>query len=505
MGRFPIPEGFRYDKYMKKVLRIKEIDDPDGEHIIRVDYFNDETCSYTHEEFVLPRVQWGSFEEPVEQPEKKPIESKRTKWLKVGAATLGMLGFLLTGGIMLSQLLDGQGDAKPTPEVSGSAQFTDPLEQRQTNAKAPPKTYSPVAVTKTGVLILKYDGMLYGLGKETDRAFLGLSKDPDNLFETPTVIHNGIQSVKAYGNNVLVLDKFGELKIWGEKQPGTETRYVHEGKKDPLAYSMGEYSLLMVDNESNLIGYGRSEEEDVVKVRVPLTNEADVKYAVLGGDMGYGESLFVIKNDDTLWALGGNSQGEVGNGSTIKTEKLNKIMEDVAYVHSKEGTSCAITKDGTLYWWGQLDEVKTGEASSKKVEAHTPTKLEEDVVFAVCETRTVFYIKKDGSLWAVGKYVGFENDPKSPDGYRFISSNEPIQLLDRCIYVATGDDRVVAVQDNGSVLGLGYKGYFGKDTVGNEKAYTKFELITTQAMMPKGSDYPGVLWDDYEPNETYFD
>jgi len=60
---------------------------------------------------------------------------------------------------------------------------------------------------------------------------------------------------------------------------------------------------------------------------------------------------FIIKDDGTLWAIGYNSEGFLGDRSTIDRHLPVHIMDNVISV-SSNGHGLAIKSDGSLWTWG---------------------------------------------------------------------------------------------------------------------------------------------------------
>lgn len=59
-----------------------------------------------------------------------------------------------------------------------------------------------------------------------------------------------------------------------------------------------------------------------------------------------------IKNDNSLWLWGNNTDGQIGNGTKEKQRIPTKIFENVKKVSVGENHVLALTNDGELYGWG---------------------------------------------------------------------------------------------------------------------------------------------------------
>ena len=106
----------------------------------------------------------------------------------------------------------------------------------------------------------------------------------------------------------------------------------------------------------------------------------DVIYCAAGAQTSY-----AIRSDNSLWAWGSNSRGEIGDGTKISKKEPTKIMDDVTVVSSNSNIAVAVKSDGSLWQWGRDKLI--------------PEKIMDDVNYAV---PAYFAIKDDGSLFGWG-------------------------------------------------------------------------------------------------------
>ncbi len=149
---------------------------------------------------------------------------------------------------------------------------------------------------------------------------------------------------------------------------------------------------------------------------------SNVKKIVPLSDYGYIDNLFVIKEDNTLWARGSNFYGQMGFENKEVTEfdeymqenvtyepteyyDLIKIADNVVDVASKYDATVFTTTDGKLYATGDIDFAQiTNKDDTKSIYQdengfYVITDGVADVSLSYGQT---LMLKDDGSLWTVG-------------------------------------------------------------------------------------------------------
>jgi len=119
---------------------------------------------------------------------------------------------------------------------------------------------------------------------------------------------------------------------------------------------------------------------------------------------GENHSLFV-KADGTLWAMGYNGDGELGNGTTVNTNRPVSVASNVVGVAAGQYHSLLVKADGSLWAMGgngsgQLGNGTTGDSS-------LPVSVSSNVVAVAAGKYHSLFMKADGTLWAMGyNYYG---------------------------------------------------------------------------------------------------
>ena len=132
-------------------------------------------------------------------------------------------------------------------------------------------------------------------------------------------------------------------------------------------------------------------------------------------------SVFAVTEDGSLYAWGSNELGQLGVGD--KKDRLTPVrvkgVGNVSTITSdEEGSTFAVTKDGSLYSWGGNDHGQLGVGDRN--DRLTPAKVLDNISTVSAEYYSAFAVGKDGSLYSWGRNssgrlgVGDKNDRLAP-------------------------------------------------------------------------------------------
>ena len=188
-----------------------------------------------------------------------------------------------------------------------------------------------------------------------------------------------------------------------------------------------------------------------------------------------------LRADNSLWAWGNNSSGQIGDGTTITRKSPAKIMDDVAFISAGWDYSTAIKKDGSLWAWGANTYSELGD--STVINRTSPFKLMDDVVFVSAGYFHTMAIKEDGSLWAWGRnnYGQLGNGTATEENV-----SPPIKIMDNVMSVSSGIYHTAVVKTDGSLWAWGRNnhGQLGDGTFGDRN--TPYKITDNVLLVSTG-------------------
>jgi alpha-tubulin suppressor-like RCC1 family protein len=215
--------------------------------------------------------------------------------------------------------------------------------------------------------------------------------------------------------------------------------------------------------------------------------------------------IAAIKTDGTLWLWGGNSSGQLGdNTATPKSSPVQTISGGTNWKQVACGTShtAAIKTDGTLWTWGwnpfgQLGDNTTTDKSSPVQTIAGGTNWQHVVTGAY----HIAAIKTDGTLWTWGynNYGQLGNNTATP-------KSSPVQTISggtNWKQVAGGVYQTAAIKTDGTLWSWGRNDYgqLGDNTNANKSSPVQTIAAGTNWKLVAGGWYhtaaiktDGTLW-----------
>ena len=188
--------------------------------------------------------------------------------------------------------------------------------------------------------------------------------------------------------------------------------------------------------------YGTNRPEQIVA--------SNVTVIAVGADF----SLFV-KSDGSLWAMGRNNFGQLGNGTLNNTNQPEQIVASgVTAIAAREGHSLFLKNDGSLWAMGDNNDGELGDGT-----LHSTNRPEEIVASGVMAIAAGYhhslFLKSDGSLWAMG-----ENSLGELGDGTLNNNNRPEQIVAAGVTaIAAGHNHSLFLKSDGSLWVMGDNHY----------------------------------------------
>jgi alpha-tubulin suppressor-like RCC1 family protein len=219
---------------------------------------------------------------------------------------------------------------------------------------------------------------------------------------------------------------------------------------------------VMGDNTYGQLGLGPT----ITNVNVPQALTNGIRTVT---DGGY-HSLFV-KSDGSLWVMGGNFDGQLGDGTYNNQYFPEKIVSSQVYViaggigHSLFGEFHEPVGPGSLWamGWNQYGQLGDGTTTT----TNAPQEILSTVVFGNATVTAVaagayhsLFIRPGGSLWAMGyDYFGQLGDGNSYYYTGISQQTTPQEIVSSNVTVITaGYNASLFIQSDGSLWGMGNNG-----------------------------------------------
>ena len=219
---------------------------------------------------------------------------------------------------------------------------------------------------------------------------------------------------------------------------------------------------------------------------------------VVAGAAGQFHSLYVTA-DGTLWAMGDNVVGQLGNYANLTSSKPNptpmNIAGNVVAVAAGQYHSLFVTADGTLWAMGYDNYGQLGNGLVSNAGFPTPVSVASNVVAVAAGQWHSLFLKADGTLCGMGNngYGQLGNGTTA-------STNLPIVIASNVVAVAAGSYHTLFMKADGTLWTMGYNGsgQFGNGTTNNST--TPISVASNVVAVAAGGGHSlfvitdGTLW-----------
>ena len=291
--------------------------------------------------------------------------------------------------------------------------------------------------------------------------FAGQLGNGTNSYANPTPIYvaSNVVTGAAGAYYSLFVTANGTLWAMGENNHGQLGNGTTNNSNLPVSVASNvvavaagyEHSLfVMWDGTLWAMGYDKDGQLGIganIGVTFPFSTPIKVASNVVAVAAGQYHSLF-IKADGTLWAMGYNSFGELGNGTTSNATRPISIASNVVAVAAGSFHSLFVKVDGTLWAmgfniYGQLGNGTTGSTS-------WPLNVANNVMAVAAGYNHSLFTKTDGTLWAMGWGISGQlgNGTQNND-------STPINVASNVVAVAAGYQHSLFTKADGTLWVMG--------------------------------------------------
>jgi len=244
-----------------------------------------------------------------------------------------------------------------------------------------------------------------------------------------------VPAIRLGTGHGVILASDGSIWSWGENADGwpvlglgkvTNQTSLHRigNETDWISIAVGSHHNLALKSDGTLWGWGENiygELGDGTSGRSDAWRSTPIRSAPGNGwkQAAVGGSHSVaLKKDGTLWAWGNNWAGQLGIGST------NRVVSEAVQVGSATNwvkvwagllETVAQQSDGSLWFWGDNPDPAIPQSGPGASNILSPTRVSTDTnwVDVGFGPWTVLAIKSEGTLWAWGRqahvFTGVEN------------------------------------------------------------------------------------------------
>jgi len=375
-------------------------------------------------------------------------------------------------------------------------------------AQAEFSTTPAIAVGGQYSLVLKSDGSVWSWGYNADGE---LGDGTTTNRSTPVQMQNltGVTAIAAGGNYSMILKSDGTVWTWGGNsygQLGDGTSGSGTSKSIPVqaqnltgvtTISSGNGHSLVLKSDGTVWAWGRNYNHQLgigdstsgpgedKSTPIQVKNLAGVT-AIAGG----GIHSIALKSDGTLWTWGGNTYGQLGDGTTKdkSTPVQVKNLTNVIAIAAGYNYCLALKSNGTVWAWGRNYNGELGDGTGGYgVKKSAPVQVQNitDVIAIAAGYDYSFALKSDGTAWAWGgNMTGVLGDGTTE------SRLTPVQVqnITDAVAIAGRSSHSLALKSDGTVWawGWGDDGQLGDGT-------TERRTIPVQVLGPDDGGFLNLL------------
>jgi alpha-tubulin suppressor-like RCC1 family protein len=357
----------------------------------------------------------------------------------------------------------------------------------------PCRTAGPYYLNGEFIGVSTFNGELDQRSLETTRSFNFVRCFEDDSYDgissfagTQLLTKNG--TVYGFGNNqqgkagvgwVSNFDKpvyTGMTNVRSTSGGFVNTSFV---KNDDTLWVVG-------DNTTGQLGIGFSSSDGYGEYRKPFLLDTNVTQSLWASSGFYQNTHYYVKTDGTLLACGLNYNNIISSsGDSFSTP--THIDSNVKQVSAGNTNIAYIKNDNTLWakganTYGQLGNGTTASTTSS-------VQVDTNVRFATSGYHSTFYIKNDDTLWGTGIISGSDSS--------FYSVTSPVQIASNIKYVSKSQNshNTIYVTNDGAVYctGVNSSGQLGMGYTSSWVSDFQLSTITSGAKQVISQQYYSIV------------
>ncbi len=312
---------------------------------------------------------------------------------------------------------------------------------------------TPVAISDTKNIVAIAAGYTHSLALQSDGTLLSWGRDNDGQLgddtapadkHTPVSVStaNNIIAIAAGGNTSFALKSNGTLLSWGSDiigQLGDDSTIANKptpvavsGANNIIAIAAGGLFALALKSDGTLLSWGQDTngqlgDDSTIANKptpVPVSGASDVISIAAGSDFS-----LAIKSDGTLLSWGSDTEGKLGDDATIANKPTPVTVRganSIVAIAASGNFSLALKSDGTLLSWGSdfFGELGDDTASASKP-TPVPVSNANNIVAIAAGSIHSLALKSDGTLLSWGG----NNRGQIGNGTTGFSTPTPVSVL----------------------------------------------------------------------------
>jgi alpha-tubulin suppressor-like RCC1 family protein len=429
---------------------------------------------------------WGDSPAPPQQL------SSSTTWESVSAGPDFNMAIKSDGSLWTWGGLNSFGQSGLGTAPSGT-----PITLRQVGTDT---NWAFVSTGEEHCLALKKDGSLWAWGRNIDGR-LGDGTTANKLVPTRIGADSSWVSIVAATVFSFGIKSDGSLWFWGNigtPAPHVPTQFTNTSTGWAQLMPGGWAGhVLVLRQDGTLCAWGNNTNGQLGNnSTLPNSNFQTINLATNWAAAAAGGSHTVaLKLNGAVFSWGGNTSGQLGYWTDSFTNSGNQLTPRLVTPHKLAGGdshSLAVAPNGTLWAWGSNNSQQLGLGWSVP-NAFIPTQLGSDTdwVAVAAGGRYSLALKTDGTLWEWGLQTDYRDIPTK------------IGIDNDWVDIAVGGSHALALKSNGNMYGWGYN-YTGQIGDGTTQAKlfpvlvgsSRLDSGQTWLEIAAGSNFSGAIRSD---------